>query len=447
MTEKINCDCELCRKKLPFDLPDDIIKATLNGDLVIFAGAGISTETKTIFRETLYDDVLADLNKTSKDQLDFPSLMTLYCKTNVNGRQKLVQKIKYRFDYCQQFSELYNQASQFHQELSSIHYIKSIFTTNWDDYFEKECGAIPIVIPEDFAFHNLPDRKVYKIHGSVSNYGTVVATKEDYDKCYRVLNKGILGSYMKTILATKTVVFVGYSFRDYDFLRIYNYLKKELKSILPHCYIVTPDSKVPEGLRNNNLTVIKTDGAFFISTIRKHLEGSKYLIPKDRIETIYALRTILRKIHIQTSDQILKNKQANLIYCAFYQDGMKHAFDYLIFHASSGLSFFPPKIFDSVDSYRNVLRREKLKAGNYADLAYIDGYIVGIQSMILVDDIDQFPFWFIYGLGPVSDKKIFDKAIKRKEVFHKQADSYGKRLFKKVLMDSTEIVYHHTPFL
>jgi len=132
MTEKINCDCELCRKKLPFDLPDDIIKATLNGDLVIFAGAGISTETKTIFRETLYDDVLADLNKTSKDQLDFPSLMTLYCKTNVNGRQKLVQKIKYRFDYCQQFSELYNQASQFHQELSSIHYIKSIFKTNWE---------------------------------------------------------------------------------------------------------------------------------------------------------------------------------------------------------------------------------------------------------------------------------------------------------------------------
>ncbi|MCB0490177.1 MAG: SIR2 family protein [Cyclobacteriaceae bacterium] len=327
-----------------------MINATIKGDLVIFAGAGISTETKTIFKETLYEDVLADMEEPPKEELDFPSLMTLFCKTNINGRQKLLQKIKYRFDYCQQFAELYHQASAFHQELSSIYYIKSIITTNWDDYFEKECGAIPIVIPEDFAFHNLPERKVYKIHGSISNYGTVIATKEDYDKCYRELNKGILGSHLKTILATKTVVFIDYSFRDYDFLRIYNYLEKELKSILPHCYIITLDSKKPEKVKNENLTVIKTDGTYFLSAIRKHLEGSKYLTPRKNISFIYALKSKLIQIHLKTSDLIIKHKLPNLVYCAFYQDGLRHALDYLIFHANSGLSFFPPKIFNSVDT-------------------------------------------------------------------------------------------------
>ncbi len=117
--------------------------------------------------------------------------MSLYCGTNINGRQKLLQKIKFRFDYCKQFSELYRQASWFHHELSSIYYIKTIITTNWDDYFEQECGAIPITIPEDFAFYNLPDRKVIKIHGSISNYGTIVATKQDYANCYRRLNRGL----------------------------------------------------------------------------------------------------------------------------------------------------------------------------------------------------------------------------------------------------------------
>jgi hypothetical protein len=90
-----------CQKKLPFDLPEEIIRATINGDLVIFAGAGVSTETRDIFKETLYEDVLADMENPPKEELDFPSLMALYCQTNINGRQKLLQKVKYRFDYCQ----------------------------------------------------------------------------------------------------------------------------------------------------------------------------------------------------------------------------------------------------------------------------------------------------------------------------------------------------------
>jgi len=93
------------------------------------------------------------------------------------------------------------------------------------------------------------------------------------------------------------------------------------------------------------------------------------------------------------------------------------------------------------------LRKEKSKAGNYADIAYIDGYIVGLQAMIIADDWKDFPFWFLYGLGPVSDKKVFDRAIKKKEVFHKQAEGYGKRFFKEVLNESADLVYHHRPFL
>src|SRR5690606_30134800 len=117
---------------------------------------------------------------------------------------------------------------------------------NWDDYFERECNAIPIVTAEDFAFYNVEARKVFKIHGSISNYGSIVATSEDYTRCYKNLQTGIIGSFLKTILATKVVVFVGYSFSDFDFNKIYNYLKKEMGNILPHCYIVTLDKTFEE---------------------------------------------------------------------------------------------------------------------------------------------------------------------------------------------------------
>ena len=443
INSKPNCNCAYCKNRLPFDLPEEVIEEAINGNLVVFAGAGISTENDKIFKETLYEDVLYDLPKKQGKGLDFPSLMSLFCNSHKNGRQKLLQKIKFRLDYCHQFAELYRNASDFHQELSTNYFIKTIVTTNWDDYFERETNAIPITIPEDFAFYNLPDRKVFKIHGSISNYGTVVATKEDYDKCYKNLNRGIIGSTLKTMLATKTILFVGYSFRDYDFLKIYSYLEKELKGLIPHIYIITLDKT----MKKNNATIINTDGTFFFSALRKHLEGKKYLFPKENIQNIYLGRSIIGKINVNTSNRIIKEKKANLVYCTFYQDGMKHAFDFLIYHSNSGLSFFPPKIFNSIDSYRE-LRKEKLKAGNYADIAYIDGYMEGLK-IILYDEkhLKDLPFWYLYGFGPVDDEKFFNRAIKKNEIYHKSAESYGRRYFNEVLDPETDILYHHRPFL
>jgi len=56
-----SCECEICKNRLPFDMPQEIIDSIEKGQLVLFAGAGISTETNIIFKETLYEDVLNDL--------------------------------------------------------------------------------------------------------------------------------------------------------------------------------------------------------------------------------------------------------------------------------------------------------------------------------------------------------------------------------------------------
>lgn len=40
--------------------------------------------------------------------------------------------------------------------------------------------AIFLVAPEDFAFWDLPDRKVLKIHGSIHSLGSILATRSDY---------------------------------------------------------------------------------------------------------------------------------------------------------------------------------------------------------------------------------------------------------------------------
>jgi hypothetical protein len=444
-----NCNCEICKNNLPFEIPNELIESLLDGELVLFAGAGISTETKSIFKETLYEDIYADLKLDGQD-ISFPDLMSKYVKTNTNGRQKLLEKIRFRFDYCQQFNELFRDASRFHEEICSLWMLKEIITTNWDDYFERVCDAIPIVTPEDFAFYKMDQRKVFKIHGSISNYGSIIATTEDYEKSLEDLKTGVIGANLKMLLTTKTVVFIGYSFRDFDFLEILTFLKSQMKGVLPHIYIVTLDTNVGEILDGFNYTLINTDGTYFFSSIRKHLEGLKYIFPKENLERIYEIGFMRSEIHkFTTNDFYDDHKCSSLIYCAFYQDGIQHALDYLSFKTKRGDAYNPHHIISRLHSYEDHLRKKYLKNKNYQEVAYIDGYIQGLTISLIPEeewDSNDFPMFYLFGIGPISDPDIFKDAIINNTIYHKTAEKMGKKYFKQVL-ESEGIVPHHRPFL
>lgn len=439
----MNCNCDYCKNDLPFVLPEEVIEATKRGNLVLFAGAGISTENNLIFKDTLYEDVADDLN--IKSNTDFPSLMSKYCE-QINGRARLLEKIHKRFEYCQQFDELYRAATKFHREISSIYSIDKIITTNWDNYFELECNAIPIVTAEDFAFFNINSRKVFKLHGSINNYGSIVATNEDYKKCYKNLNSGLIGGYLKTLLATKVVVFVGYSFNDFDFNKIYLFLKKEMGNILPHCYIVTIDKKFKEKIKHDKVTIIETDGSYFFSILRAHLEGVKFLLPKTNLENVNFASYMRSEIHKKSDEFHTKHRTTTTVYNLFYQDGLQHAFDYLNYHSRSGQSFNAQKIMNSLQTYKQI-KKQLIKVKNYPDFAYTEGYITGLMSIFSGISIKHFPYYYIMGLGPIATFKEFSSLLKANPIYHKTADKIGKKYFGDSLDKNSDIVFHHRAFI
>jgi len=198
-------------------MPKEVIEAAKNGELVLFCGAGISTENKTVLPFSFYEEVQDELN-VKDNNLSFSELMQLYCD-KPDGRVKLIKKIKNRFNYIHSFPEIENLATRFHKELAEQYYIRTIITTNWDTYFESYCAATPIVTPADYRVWDENDRSVLKIHGSISNIGSIIATQDDYEICAKNLEKGIIGSELKRLLAKKIVVFIGQchlvkSFRD-----------------------------------------------------------------------------------------------------------------------------------------------------------------------------------------------------------------------------------------
>lgn len=441
---KKNCECVYCKNMKDFEMPKEIIEAVKNENLIIFAGAGVSTESKNVFNFTLYEDILNELNLDWNENLTFSKLMSKYCE-KPNGRSNLLKKIKDRFDYVTSFPELYRRASNFHNELSTIPTITEIITTNWDTLFEDECGCTPFVTSEDFVFSNIDGRKVYKIHGSINNLGSIIATEEDYKKCYEDLNKGLIGSKLKLLLATKVVVFIGYSFGDEDFNKIYDFLYKDMKGLLPHSYIVTISENTKEKYKGKNITPIITDATYFINELKEILVKEKVMLSDDIFSTIYKTLVKVKRAHEELSSfNISENPE--VIYSLCYQDGLIHAFERILSRQNTGYYNNSCNIHQVMISYKKILDK-RLNNKLYADAAYIEGYLNGLFCLIN-EDIEFLPLYYLFGaefdLISLNDYLEASKQAKKLDV---ESYEYAIKYVKKFKNENGDLVIHHLPFL
>lgn len=441
----MNCKCAICRDNKPFELPEEIAEAAMEENLVLFCGAGISTEGKKVLPYSFYSSIKDDL-EIEDDTISFSSLMQRYCD-RPNGRKKLLRKIRERFQYIHSFPELERQATEFHRELAEIYPIRTIITTNWDTYFEDYCGAIPITIPEDFAFWDISSRYVLKIHGSIQNLSSIIATASDYDKCFKELQNGIIGATLKTILATKTVVFIGFSFGDEDFAQIINYLRSEMGEIYPHVYIVTLDETLIDRLNYDNSTSIVTSGTFFLHKLKLALMD-KGIIKNC---TVYKMiDTILYKaeeLHEKVSG-INLCKYPCAIYTLSYQDGVIHAFERFLQNYQTG-EYNQPGLLRKIAGEYQELIEEVNEVGNYWDGAYYEGYTNGLVLIEAIEDdndiINEFPFLFLPNAKrPLTTYNVFMDELIR---VSKKNDKYSK--YAKEIVDRNVdegIVFHHPPY-
>jgi NAD-dependent SIR2 family protein deacetylase len=383
--------CMYCANNQEFDLPDALIEACVNNKLVIFAGAGISTESKLVYPTNLYEDVAIVLGHSPKDGPSFSKLMSEF--VSEKGRRELLHLIKKRLDYVDSFNDLRNLATRFHKELSTIPFINEIVTTNWDTLFEEESGAIPIVTAADYAFWDMPGRKVFKIHGSISNIGTIIATHEDYMKCYKSLSNGVIGASLKHMLATKTVVFVGYSFRDEDFQKIYSFLQKELGDAMPKSYIITRSNK-PSGIADNSV-IIHTDGSYFMHKLKESLVQKEMMLDDARFPIIDNLLFKAALAHQEVIELDAFSKYPELIYTSSYQEGLIHALERIHMRHGTGEYSDEHHISHLIHSYDRLLKGA-VRAQKYFDASYIDGYLTGLFTLVL-DNIDEAPVFYLYG--------------------------------------------------
>lgn len=441
----MKCECAICKNNKPFEMPPEIIDAAINDDLVLFCGAGISTEKKTVLPFSFYSSVKEELD-INDDNMSFCDLMQIYCESP-NGRKKLLQKIRDRFDYIKSFPELQKMATTFHRELADIYSIKTIITTNWDTYFEDYCGALSITIPQDARFFDYSSRCVIKLHGSINNISSIVATKDDYDKCYDSLQSGAIGGLLKSILATKTVVFIGFSFGDDDLNRIIEILRSDMGELYPHLYFVTLDDSLAQRLKYKNATSIITDGTFFIHNLKLELQNIEFITNTFSLYVADILYPMIRELHEEVSSIKLK-KYPEVIYTLAYQDGIIHAFER--FYENNTGDYHIPNMISKTVAFYEEMAEQSHQNGNYWDEAYCEGYLNGVLAIGAteeeIESISSFPFLYLpNAIRSLDNLDIFYEELKRVSEVKDEYSQYAERIVNEKVSEG--IVVHHPPYL
>lgn len=442
------CECMICRNHTKFNMPEEIIEAVLKKKLVLFCGAGISTESKSVLPVSFYTSVLQDIENESKSKIDlntsFSSLMSLFIETFPNGRRKLLNKIKERFDYINSFPQLVNNATMFHKEVSANPYIETIITTNWDTYFEEYCDCTPIIDDTDATLWEVFNKRVFKIHGSINNIGSIVATEKDYEESYRKLSCNLIGDRLKTILASNTVVFIGFSFGDEDLNRLLDILSERMGDFSNQFYLVTIDEKWNE--RNDTRIVhIITDGTYFIHRLNSLLIENGALISNEIYdyaeELLYYINSEHERIFESNTyfDEIQQFPE--LLLSIAYQDAFIHALERCIAHRKNGEYLIPNYFEERLQSYKSYYDKRLLEE-KYDQAFYNLGYCDGLLSLCLFSNCNEvgLPGLFVYGENNFETKD---------ELFNYISENRNKNQFEycfEKIKNMKDVVPHFMPW-
>jgi hypothetical protein len=196
-----------------------IINANRNRLLAIFIGAGISKSSYTPGNKLpdwseLIEKLKYDLSNIKEH--DYLKIAQLYFLTF--GEHKYYNTVKKYFPDTIEPSIIHELIFDLNPEI--------IITTNWDTILEnaiKKQGYLYDVVCSDIELvkSTLP-KKLIKMHGDF-NHHNFVFKEDDYINYSE--NFPLIENYIKGVLSTHTVLFLGYSYNDMDIKHIIKWIQ------------------------------------------------------------------------------------------------------------------------------------------------------------------------------------------------------------------------------
>lgn len=187
----------------------DFAKDLAEGNVAIFAGAGMSKGVGYVDWPELLRDIADELGLKVEKEFDLISLAQFHVNQR-KGSAGLAKKI------LEEFSEQ-AEPSQTHDILARLP-IRTYWTTNYDSLIEDALKKASRVADVKHSVSQLNtsrpkrDAVVYKMHGDVTVANEAVLYKEQYERYFRTHEAFVTA--LSGDLISKTFLFIGFSFTD-----------------------------------------------------------------------------------------------------------------------------------------------------------------------------------------------------------------------------------------
>lgn len=436
------CECLYCKDNNDFTIDSHLLGEIQSNNVAIFAGAGISTENPNSAPHSLYTEMAVGCEIQNCD-LAFPDLAQKYTD-RPDGRFELLKLIQKRFDYINKFSELRHAATKFFEELSTMPYFRTFITTNWDRYFEDLCRAKPFVTDPDMSFWDIPYRRVLKIHGTIDDYSSLVATRKDYEERSEKLKSSLIGGKLKDILNTQTCIFIGYSMTDDDFKEIFEFVRNRQGPFQKTHYFVSPN--ITDDAPYPNIVPIKTDGTYFLSIIKQHLCSSGCYLGDEIYESILDELLEVKEVQAELWESFDVHKYPQMLMSAFYQDGLIHGYQLVLDTQNEGQHSDLHYLLSKAHRYEGRISQYRSNR-KYLDVAYFQGFQNVTLAMLQSAQSDSHPYPLMYYYPQIGEMDLdeFKEKLSGLPNVHKAAFKQCQKAIVGIPEDGSMQV-HHQPW-
>ena len=297
---------------------ESLFQAISKGEVVLWVGAGLSLyaglPSGVQLREILYKGLTPLEKEEVGEESDLSHLADEICTLKGN-RNYIIQTLKNTFtrDFL---------STETHKIISQIPHFRNIITTNYDSLFESVYGSGKLnVIFSDNHTPYIDAKKVnlFKIHGDLSNPDSIIITESDYNNFFsKDTEQNTIWSVIKGIIATKSILFIGYGLEDTNIQVIFNKIRNKIGENGKECYFVAPNISTTKSIKLNKAKIhpISLTGEKLFEELIEYLKKNikKSFENKDISSEVYSefIGNFGLKSEIEVDSSIGKNIVKNL---------------------------------------------------------------------------------------------------------------------------------------
>lgn len=195
-------------------------------------------------------------------------------------------------------------------------------------------------------------------------------------------------------MSTKTIVYVGYSISDDNYIRLLKNISKLLGNMARQSYFVSPKidrkhlSRLPI-----KLTPIETDGSYFLEEIRKHVNSllpqGYGITPDDAFLQCAELLEAMLSLHEDTAAIWTDIRHPLSIFALSYQDGLIHALQRFRSKGKTAEYYDLHRVRHLVHLYEEKIRSYTNEADHW-NACYFRGYQSGLIFLLIASSGEEF---------------------------------------------------------